>query len=157
MYQQYICASLVKIHLSIQEIGCRQTIFRYTSTSCDLKMGSEPPKSISFLSITCASFFPRNSFIPLGDRVQPTIFYHCKFSYDLENGLKAPNFNKLFSLFSLTRKCNCVSFVKVLHRLFRRLQTKGYADADMDADRICTKNNMHLTPWRKTIIRFSSL
>ena len=44
MSQQYSCASLVKIHPFLHDIGCRQAIFQQSKPLCDLENGSRSPK-----------------------------------------------------------------------------------------------------------------
>ena len=44
MSQQYSCASLVKIHPFLHEIGCRQAIFQQSKTTCDLENGVKVTK-----------------------------------------------------------------------------------------------------------------
>ena len=44
MSQQYRCASLVKIYLFLQEIGCGQAIFLQSKPFCDLENGVKVAK-----------------------------------------------------------------------------------------------------------------
>ena len=66
MSWQYSCASLVKIHPFIQEIGCRQAIFQL-STHVTLKIGSRSPKSNQFFYMSqqyrCASLVKIHLFL----------------------------------------------------------------------------------------------
>ena len=92
MSQKYSCASLVKIHPFLHEIGCRQAIFLNNLSPCvTLKMGSRSPKSNQFFSMSqqyrCTSLVKIHPFI-LEIGCKQAIFQLSEPTCDLENGVK---------------------------------------------------------------------
>ena len=91
MSQQYSCASLVKIHPFLHEIGCRQAIFQQSKPLCDLENGVKVTKSNQFFSISqqyrCTSLVKIHPFI-LDIGCRQAIFQQSEPYCDLENEVK---------------------------------------------------------------------
>ena len=113
--QQYSCASLVKIHPFIQEIGCRQAIFQHSEPSCDLENGVKVTKILSVLfHVTTIQLckFGQNPSIPSGARVQISKPFSNNLSppVTLKIGSRSSKSNQFFCI---SKQYGCASLVKI--------------------------------------------
>ena len=112
MSQQYSCASLVRIHPFLHEIGCRQAIFQQSEPSCDLENGVKVTKNL-ISSFSCHnnidvqvwsksthSFRRQGADKPFSNNL----------SVILKTGSRSPKSNQFFSM---SQQYRCISLVKI--------------------------------------------